>query len=352
MRRIPVFAINRNRAEDRETSVSFLDVIACAFGAIVLLVLILPIGELAEEKPLAPAADYGRSLMALASLREELATLELQIAENKDLAAVLSGNLISAREKASHLQKLIDKTRNEAGQVRERSAAVAAGQRILEQPPPPTEEDRQEPMILNSELAGIPVDSEYIAFVVDTSGSMRVIWDSVIAEITNVLSLYPQVRGFQIMNDQGHYLFGGNRRWIPDNTENRRRALDRMQSWLWMPYSASNPAPGIATAVRDLYDKNNKMAIFVFGDDYAGTDFDAFLNRVDRSVASARTTDGSFRIHAIGFSNEGVSESPLGFGVLMRELTRRHAGAFLALPEQYPPPRVALRRGGRSIRRD
>ncbi len=344
MRRITSFVMKQRRAEDSGTSVSFLDVIACAFGAIALLVLILPIGELGGATAIAPAADYGRSLMRLAEIREQAAAVEREAVENAALAGIMGTELSSATEKAEYLQNLIEYTRKEAARLRQRIAAVNAGRRILEQPPPPVEADTETQMTVPSALAGIPVDSEYIAFVVDTSGSMRVIWDAVIAEITSVLSLYPQVRGFQILNDQGHYLYGGNqRRWIPDSPANRRRALDRMRGWRWVPYSASNPAPGIATAVGDLYDEQRKMAIFVFGDDYAGDDFDTFLNRIDRSVASARTTEGSFRIHAIGFSNEGISDSPLNFGVLMRELTRRHGGAFLALPEQQTPPRIHIR---------
>ena len=340
--------MNRSRQDDNDGSVSFLDVIACAFGAIALLVLILPIGELGSDAPTPEATDYGRSLWTLAGLREEVAAIEREVAENDELAVVLGAELTTAADKARYLQDLLDRTRNEARQLRERSAAVAASQRILAEPRPPAEQA----MALDTELAGIPVDSEYIAFVVDTSGSMRHIWDYVLEEITNVLSIYPVVRGFQILNDQGHYLFGGERRWIPDSPANRRRALDRMRSWLWLPYSASNPAPGIAAAVNDLYDKNRKMAIFVFGDDYAGSDFDDFIDRVDRSVASARAGRGTFRIHAIGFSNEGMAGSPLNFGMLMRELTRRHEGAFLALPEQHPPPRVAIARGGRAVRAD
>ena len=341
--------MKRERTDDNDSSVSFLDVIACAFGAIALLVLILPIGEFGIEGQTPQAVDYGRSLWTLSSLREEVAAIEREVAENDELEAVLGAELTSSADKAGYLQDLIDRTRNQARQLRERSAAVAASRRILEQPPPATEED----MTLDTELAGIPVDSEYIAFVVDTSGSMRQIWDYVLEEITNVLSIYPSVRGFQILNDQGHYLYGGNeRRWIPDSPANRRSALDRMRSWLWLPYSASNPAPGIAAAVRDLYDKDRKMAVFVFGDDYAASDFDGFLNRVDRSVASARAGHGTFRIHAIGFSNEGVAGSPLNFGMLMRELTRRHEGAFLALPERHPPARVTITRGGAAPRRD
>ena len=67
---------------------------------------------------------------------------------------------------------------------------------------------------------------------------------------------------------------------------------------------------------------------------------------------SAGAGRGTFRIHAIGFSNEGVAGSPLNFGMLMRELTRRHEGAFLALPERHPPPRVTIGRSGGAANSD
>ena len=73
----------------------------------------------------------------------------------------------------------------------------------------------------------------------------------------------------------------------------------------WQPYSGSNPAPGILTALRDLYAKDRKMAIFVFGDEYQSDDFDEFLKEVDRGVAARTLGGASLRIHAIGFWNQG-----------------------------------------------
>jgi len=82
----------RQRADDNTTSVSFLDVIACAFGAITLLVLILPIGDFSDKPKVAPAADYGRALWTLAALNEEVAALERQVTENDEMAAVLAAS--------------------------------------------------------------------------------------------------------------------------------------------------------------------------------------------------------------------------------------------------------------------
>lgn len=350
--------MKRPQQDDNDTSVSFLDVIACAFGAIALLVLILPIGDWGSETEAPAAAEYGRLLFRLAELEGEVAALEREVAENIALAAQASADLTGAEEVNRNLQSLVERTREESARLRRRSAAIAASQTIQEQEraSPAKEKERQ----VDTELAGIPVDSEYIAFVVDTSGSvtgnvlglpglMPSIWEQVVEEIGNVLSIYPQVRGFQILNDQGAYLFNNSkRRWMPDSPATRRRVLKRMRTW--QPYSGSNPAPGILTALRDLYAKDRKMAIFVFGDEYQSDDFDGFLREVDRGVANRTAGGASLRIHAIGFWNQGFEEgggasfsaSSRDFGILMRELTRRHQGAFLALPTTRPPSRISM----------
>ena len=358
--------MKRPRQDENDTSVSFLDVIACAFGAIALLVLILPIGDWGIETEGRGAADYGHLLFRLAGLQDEVAALEREVAENEALTAQAVADLAGAEEANRHLQSLVERTREESAKLRRRSAAIAASQAIQEQAPP----DAETALPTDIELAGIPVDSEYIAFVVDTSGSltgkifgisglMPSMWERVVEEIDNVLSLDPQVRGFQVMNDQGAYLFDASkRRWMPDSPSARRRALRRMRDW--QPYSASNPARGILTAVRDLYAKDRRMAIFVFGDEYESNDFGGFLKEVDRGV-SARTAGGaSLRIHAIGFWNQSFEEgsgapfsaSSRNFGILMRELTRRHQGAFLALPAESPPSRLTVVRREGVLRGD
>ena len=75
-------------------------------------------------------------------------------------------------------------------------------------------------------VGGIPVDSEYIIFIIDTSGSMqRNAWALVQKKLAETLNVYPQVKGIQIMNDMGIYMFSQYRgKWIPD-TPGRRRAL-------------------------------------------------------------------------------------------------------------------------------
>ena len=223
--------------------------------------------------------------------------------------------------------------RDRAERLREtlsRGRALLAAADDKKRPPPP------------QEAAGIPVDSDHVAIVLDTSGSMMPLWQNVMSEMSNVLSQYPQLKGFQVLSDQGEYLHPKTRgNWIPDTPANRRTALRKMITW--RAYSASNPAPGILQAVRDLYAPGRRMAVFVFGDDYQGLEFDALIDRVDRGVRRQGAAD-ELRIHAVGFSNLNSASHGANFAMLMRALTERHGGAFLALPEQHLPDRVAIRR--------
>ena len=82
------------------------------------------------------------------------------------------------------------------------------------------------------EVGGIPVDSDYVIFIIDTSGSMLEIWHQVIDTMTRVLDIHPKVNGFQVMNDNGNYLFESTRRkWIPDIPSARSNVLTALSQW-------------------------------------------------------------------------------------------------------------------------
>ena len=65
-------------------------------------------------------------------------------------------------------------------------------------------------------VGGVPIDSEYIVFIIDTSGSMfRYAWPTVIKQFEDTLKVYPKVKGIQILNDMGSYMFPNYRdSWI------------------------------------------------------------------------------------------------------------------------------------------
>ncbi len=182
------------------------------------------------------------------------------------------------------------------------------------------------------QVGGIPVDSDYIIFIVDTSGSMKKMWSRVIAELKNVLSIHPKVKGFQIMNDNGVYLiksYAG--KWIPDTPSRRKSVLSAMKSWT--SFSNSSPVEGLQKALRTYAKRTDKLAIYLFGDDYTGSSYDSVLDTVSTLNRDPKTGTPRAQIHGIGFQQEDHIASR--FATLMREVARQNRGAFVALGLNY-----------------
>jgi hypothetical protein len=178
------------------------------------------------------------------------------------------------------------------------------------------------------EVGGIPVDSDYVIFVIDTSGSMLAIWDRVGKEIKNVLNIHPKVTGFQILNDQGTSLISAYRgKWIPDTQQRRKSILDVFDNW--NDASNSSPVEGIETALKSYAKPGRSMSIYVFGDDYTGSSYDPVIDNITKLNNGGGAGKRLAKIHAVGFVSQYTTNR---FSILMRELTLRNGGTFLALP--------------------
>ena len=58
--------------------------------------------------------------------------------------------------------------------------------------------------------------------------------------IDDTLDVYPEVKGIQVMNDMGDYMFDSYRGdWIADTPSLRNRILSTLRTW--NPYSNSSP---------------------------------------------------------------------------------------------------------------
>ena len=125
------------------------------------------------------------------------------------------------------------------------------------------------PPLEEYKVGGIPVDSEYIIFLIDTSGSMRkYAWERVQQQLRETLEVYPTVKGIQVMNDEGEYMFKSYRdEWIPDTPTRREAILDALKDW--DAFSNSNPREGILAAIDKFYDPNKKISLYVYSDDFA-----------------------------------------------------------------------------------
>ena len=182
-------------------------------------------------------------------------------------------------------------------------------------------------------VGGITVDSEYIIFVIDTSGSMQsVAWPQVVRKVSETLSIYPSVKGIQVMNDMGEYMFSQyNGQWIVDTPALRNSIIRTLQSWA--PFSNSSPVEGITAAINTFYDPDKRISIYVFGDDYTGNSVEEVVEAIDRVNLADESGRRRVRIHAVGFPVylDRPNARVYRFAALMRELAYRNDGTFVGL---------------------
>ncbi len=194
---------------------------------------------------------------------------------------------------------------------------------------------------VDAPVGGIPVDSEYIVFVIDTSGSMqRFAWPALRRKMDEVLDAHPRVRGLQIMNDMGNYMFSHYAgKWIPDTPARRQAIRERLASW--NAFSNSSPVEGIEAAIRTFWAADRNVSIYVMGDEFTGDSIDEVLEKVDRLNRRDASGRRKVRIHAIGFptlfsQSQFPENTGVRFATLMRLLCERNGGAFVGLNDTTP----------------
>ena len=184
-------------------------------------------------------------------------------------------------------------------------------------------------------VGGIAVDSEYIIFVIDTSGSMQsAAWNQVVRKVDETLSIYPRVKGLQVMNDMGDYMFPQYRgTWLEDGAGVRNRIIQTLSGWA--PFSNSSPVEGIREAIDTYYDPSKNISIYVFGDDYTGDSVEEVVDAVDQINIADEMGRRRVRIHAVGFPVylDQPNARIYRFAALMRELAYRNDGTFVGLTE-------------------
>jgi hypothetical protein len=180
-----------------------------------------------------------------------------------------------------------------------------------------------------------PDDSEYIIFIVDTSGSMfNHVWPIVLKKVEETLNRYPKLNGFQVMNDEGVYMFTGDRgKWLAATPAQRRSVIERLRTW--NAFSNSSPIEGIVEAIRTYHDPARKVSLYVFGDEFTGPSIDSVVKGVD--IINRKDESGArrMRIHAIGFPlrPDAPQENSIRFATLMRTLCQRNGGTFVRVDE-------------------
>lgn len=327
--------MSRRRRRETETfGLSFLDAISCGFGAIVLLLVLTKIAEPTKTQ------DIGIGLPQLAqTLASELPELDAQLTSLQQQLADEQDKLDDARRQNAQMRPKARALEAErADQALEAEAAKAIEDQLALARQSLTEEMRRlyaQGVKPTSAVGGIPVDSEYIIFVIDTSGSMHAYaWQTVIKKMTETLDLYPKVKGLQIMNDMGDYMFSQYAgQWIPDTPGRRRAIVQRMASW--SPFSNSSPVEGITRAIRAFEARDKRISIYVFGDEFTGNSIQSVLDAVERINPKDENGNPRVRIHGVGFpvqfTRGGIRPTGVQFSMLMRALCAANGGTFVGL---------------------
>ena len=318
-----------------EFSVSFLDVICCGFGAIILLLLITktvaPV--LLEKSAVSLEGQVASREQALHDIQGQIRELRRQV---EQAAAQLDKNLLALAAMRKELNRILGQfsaTTEMNDEMRRQTLKLAAARQTLT--------DEMERLLgldfrRQSDLVGgIAVDSEYIIFVIDTSGSMfNGAWPQVLRKVQETLDVYPTVKGIQVMNDMGEYMFSGYRgQWIPDTPARRQSIINTLRSW--SPFSNSSPVEGIQAAIDTFYAPDKRIGIYVFGDDYSGDSIEEVVDAVDRINVTDESGRRRVRINAVGFPVhlQRPNARIYRFAALMRELAHRNEGTFVGLSE-------------------
>lgn len=325
----------RARRSIEEFSISFLDVICCGFGAVILLLMISQ-----NQLPTIITQTTNNDQLSIETRKSELEsvvkTLQVKRKEIDTAKGELSNRtleLAEIQEKLNSVRARYESLLDVSEQIENQNMELAEAKQSL---------TKEMERLLGANfrrrtdlVGGITVDSEYIIFVIDTSGSMQAVaWPTVIQKVSETLSIYPSVKGIQVLNDMGDYMFSSYKgTWMQDSPATRTSIISTLSAW--SPFSNSSPVEGIREAIYTYYDPNKNISIYVFGDDYTGNSIEEVVDAVDQINVADESGNRRVRIHAVGFPVyiDRPNQRVYRFASLMRELAYRNNGTFVALSQ-------------------
>jgi hypothetical protein len=318
-------------------SLSFLDCLCCGFGAILLL-FILSIGSGPH------GVESEVDVPTLRAMQEQLAILEADVADKTALlATAINMEQTSAererilsliQELESKLVYLQQEFESLEGTLSTTEQAAATAKRLLQ-----SFKHEDLPPI------GLPAEATHVAFVVDTSGSMRnqmtgQLHYGVVEQIRELLESLPEVRSIQFLDTSGNYMLSSRRGfWLPDTQGLRQEALRQILAYPIA--SVSDPERGLRSAIRDLKPSlkaDDYMSIYVVGDDFRGST-QSLLIQLDRmNPRNPNTGKRPVSISAIGFPTLinpfqiGATQGNTRYANIMREIAEAHDGVLILKP--------------------
>src|SRR3954463_1295244 len=206
-------------------SLAFLDCICCGFGAIILL-FVLSIGSEEKEK-LEMLADLQKLMAAQLAQMAKLSTSKEDLTRSN---ARISTLVTDARIKNDTTHALLDELEGQLQHEKKGQEALLVDIDELKKEIA-ARQKKQEIAVLPEEKpapVGLTISSNYLVFVIDTSGSMRDpntdgLWGIAIRKIGEVLDVYPEVDGVQVLDADGRFILNGGRNgamgWLPDSKD-------------------------------------------------------------------------------------------------------------------------------------
>ncbi|MEO6569851.1 MAG: sigma-70 family RNA polymerase sigma factor [Opitutaceae bacterium] len=182
-----------------------------------------------------------------------------------------------------------------------------------------------------------------VAFVIDTSGSMRdfttqKLWPVVLASIGSTLSTFPEARYFIVFDADGRNVLGGQSEWLSRTPEALRQVEQALANY--EVFSESNPVPGISNVLRVLPSQRREagpLHVCVIGDEFT-SDIESVLRRLnDLNPADAegnrRATISAIQLPTTSRLGGTMAATGVKFQAAMTEVAKAHGGTFTLLPD-------------------
>ena len=314
-----------NKRKNNEVfSMSFLDIMACGFGALVLILLISEFNEVEIIENKYTAEMFLNVKNELNQTKSDLSitqdNLDSKINELITIRTDLEATLNELKQKEEVVKNLSNLSDATSSQISMKTIELSSTPKQIA-------------------ASGIRIDSDYLIFIIDNSGSMIEggPWNRVMEEISRIVITFPNLKGFMIMNDTGKIIQGDNP-WLTPTSTNRKSAIDNLRNIRTI--SNSNPIPAIELAINFYGRKYDNVGIFVIGDDIRESkDIDKRLLEINKINTK---TDGSkyVRINALAFlTSRRIAKEILPSGkednikylTLMRELTLQNGGTLVVV---------------------
>jgi hypothetical protein len=301
-------------------SMSFLDIMACGFGALVLILLISEFQE-SEVKQVENNADI------FLEAQEEKAKKIIKVESLDRLMSSNIEDLISARQRLDVLKMELEKKSLISAKLNDLASDTdfQISKQRLKSLSAPMEQ---------KEASGIKLDSRYLVFIIDTSGSMEP-WVKIVQEIDNLIQTFPDLEGYMVMNDNGSIFHGGDP-WLNPTKINRSASIGILRANRAKYGSLSNPIVGLKKVIRVWGDKYKDLGVFIMGDDIL--DQTSRIETISQEVLKLNTDlsgKTKVRVNAVGFltsrANISQQQGNKNYLMLMRELTEQSGGAMVVV---------------------